>query len=112
MSASGHSRSLNPLVDQTEQVGLDPKTTANFAAAKIVSRVETLAGRVFLERTCAGHELRTMRLLGRRRHPLIEIRSRDDATLVRSGASTTELQGDRRTTVLAASRAFKPLTYV
>jgi hypothetical protein len=51
-------------------------------------------------------------LLGRRRHPLIEIRSRDDATLVRSGASTTELQGDRRTTVLAASRAFKPLTYV
>jgi hypothetical protein len=57
------------------------------------ARVETLAGRVFLdlERTCAGHKLRTMRLLGRRRHLLIEIRSRDDATLVRSGASTTEL---------------------
>jgi hypothetical protein len=32
-----------------------------------------------------------MRLFGRRRHPLIEIRSRDDATLARSGASTTEL---------------------
>jgi hypothetical protein len=32
-----------------------------------------------------------MRLLGRRRHLLSEIRSRDDATLVRSGASTTEL---------------------
>jgi hypothetical protein len=31
-----------------------------------------------------------MRLLGRRRHPLIEIRSRDDATLARSGASITE----------------------
>jgi len=75
----------------TEQVGLDPKPAADFAAAKIVSRVETLAGRVFLERTCAGHEPRTMRLLGRRRHLLIEIRSRDDATLARSGASTTEL---------------------
>ena len=32
-----------------------------------------------------------MRLLGRRRHPLSEIRGRDDATLARSGASTTEL---------------------
>ena len=32
-----------------------------------------------------------MRLLGRRRHLLSEIRSRDDATLVRCGASTTEL---------------------
>jgi hypothetical protein len=31
-----------------------------------------------------------MRLLGRRRHPLSEIRSRDDATLARSGASITE----------------------
>jgi hypothetical protein len=33
-----------------------------------------------------------MRLFGRRRHPLIEIRSLDDATLARSGASTTELR--------------------
>ena len=32
-----------------------------------------------------------MRLLGRHRYLLIEIRSCDDATLVRSGASTTEL---------------------
>jgi hypothetical protein len=32
-----------------------------------------------------------MRLFGLRRHPLSEIRSRDDATLARSGASTTEL---------------------
>ena len=32
-----------------------------------------------------------MRLLGRRRHLLIEIRSRDEAALARSGASTTEL---------------------
>ena len=78
-------------MDRTEQVGLDPKTTADFPAAKIVSRVEILASGVFLERTCAGHEPRTMRLLGRRRHLLIEIRSRDDATLVRCGASTTEL---------------------
>jgi hypothetical protein len=31
-----------------------------------------------------------MRLLGRRRHPLSKIRSRDDATLARSGASTTK----------------------
>ena len=31
-----------------------------------------------------------MRLFGRRRHPLSEIRSRDDATLARSGASITE----------------------
>ena len=31
-----------------------------------------------------------MRLLGRRRHPLSEIRSRDDVTLARSGASITE----------------------
>jgi hypothetical protein len=31
-----------------------------------------------------------MRLLGRRRHPLSEIRSRDDATLAHSGASITE----------------------
>ena len=38
----------------------------------------------------AGHELRTMRLLGRRRHPLTESRSRDDATLACSGASITE----------------------
>src|SRR6266478_4124222 len=37
-----------------------------------------------------GHELRTMRLLGRRRHPLSESRSRDDATLAGSGASITE----------------------
>ena len=77
-------------MDRTEQVGLDPKTKADFPAAKIVSRVEILASGVFLERTCAGQP-RTMRLLGRRRHLLIEIRSRDDAALVRSGASTTEL---------------------
>jgi hypothetical protein len=32
-----------------------------------------------------------MRLFGLRRHPLSEIRSRDDATLARSGGSTTEL---------------------
>jgi hypothetical protein len=32
-----------------------------------------------------------MRLFGRRRHPFSEIRGRDDATLARSGASTTEL---------------------
>ena len=76
---------------ETEQVGLDAKPAANLAAAKIVSRVETLASRVFLERTCPGHEPRTMRLFGRRRHPLIEIRGHDDATLARSGASTTEL---------------------
>jgi hypothetical protein len=31
-----------------------------------------------------------MRLFGRRRHPLSEIRSRDDGTLARSGASITE----------------------
>ena len=31
-----------------------------------------------------------MQLLSRRRHPLSEIRSRDDATLTRSGASITE----------------------
>jgi len=31
-----------------------------------------------------------MRLFGPRRHPLSEIRSRDDATLARSGASITE----------------------
>jgi hypothetical protein len=31
-----------------------------------------------------------MRLFGRRRHPLSEIRSRDDATLARSDASITE----------------------
>ncbi len=76
---------------ERKQVGLDPKPAADFAAAKIVSRVETLANRVFLERTCAGHEPRTMRLLGWRHHLLIEIRSRDDATRARSGESTTEL---------------------
>jgi len=65
---------------ETEQVGLDPKPAADLAAAKIVSRVETLASRVFLERTCLGHEPRTMRLFGRRRHPLSKIRGRDDAT--------------------------------
>jgi hypothetical protein len=32
-----------------------------------------------------------MRLFGRRRHPFSEIRGRDDATLARSGRSTTEL---------------------
>jgi hypothetical protein len=32
-----------------------------------------------------------MRLFDRRRHPWSEIRDRDDATLTRSGASTTEL---------------------
>jgi hypothetical protein len=32
-----------------------------------------------------------MPLFDRRRHPLSEIRDRDDATLTRSGASTTEL---------------------
>ncbi len=32
-----------------------------------------------------------MRLFGRCRHPLSEIRGRDDATLARSGTSTTEL---------------------
>jgi hypothetical protein len=31
-----------------------------------------------------------MRLVGRRRHPLREIRSGDDATLARSGAGITE----------------------
>jgi len=31
-----------------------------------------------------------MRLFSPRRHPLSEIRSRDDATLARSGASITE----------------------
>jgi hypothetical protein len=84
---------LGPTLPSTERTKSGPtrKLRADFAAAKIVSRVETLAGRFFLERTCAGHEPRTMRLLGRRRHLLIEIRSRDDATLVRSGASTTEL---------------------
>ncbi len=78
-------------MDRTNQSGSTRILWADFAAAKIVSRVEILASGVFLERTCAGHEPRTMRLLGRRRHLLIEIRSRDDAALVRSGASTTEL---------------------
>jgi hypothetical protein len=55
-----------------------------------VSQGETLASRIFLERTCPGHEPRTMRLFDRRRHPLSEIRSRDGATLARSGASITE----------------------
>jgi len=79
-----------PRTERTKS-GSTRKLRADIAAAKIVSRVETLAGRVFLERTCAGHKLGTMRLLGRRRHLLIEIRSRDDATRVRSGASTTKL---------------------
>jgi hypothetical protein len=55
-----------------------------------VSRVETLANRVLSEPTCPGHEPRTMRLVGQRRHPLREIRSGDDATLARSGAGITE----------------------
>ena len=42
------------------------------------------------ERARPGRELRTMRLLGRRRHPLSESRSRDDATLACSGASITQ----------------------
>src|SRR6202047_1795193 len=42
------------------------------------------------EATRPGHELRTMRLLGRRRHPLSARRSRDDATPPCSGASITE----------------------
>jgi hypothetical protein len=71
-----------------ENCGRSPSN--RLAAAKIVSRGETLASRVFLERTCPGHEPRTMRLFGRRRHPLSEVRSRDDATLARSGASITE----------------------
>src|SRR3981189_855825 len=49
-----------------------------------------LPSRVFLEPACPGHEPRTMRVFGRRHQPLSEIRSRDDVTLARSGASITE----------------------
>ena len=49
-----------------------------------------MANRVFLEPACPGHEPRTMRVFGRRHQPLSEIRSRDDATLARSGAGITE----------------------
>jgi hypothetical protein len=52
--------------------------------------IESLASRVFLEPACPGHEPRTMLLFGWRRHPLSEIRSRDDATLARS--DDTELR--------------------
>jgi hypothetical protein len=34
-------------VDRNGQVGLDPKPAAGFAAVEIVSRLETLASRVF-----------------------------------------------------------------
>jgi hypothetical protein len=76
---------------ETEQVGLDPKPAAGFAAAEIVSRLETLASRVFLEPTCAGHEPRTMRLFSRPRRPLSESPSCHDSTLACSVASITEL---------------------
>src|ERR1700730_14327747 len=72
-----------------ENCGRSPSN--RLAAAKIVSRGETLASRVFfLERTCPGHEPGTMPRFARRRPPLSEIWSRDDATLARSDASITE----------------------
>ena len=70
-----------------------------------LSNISSRPGRSrFLERTCAGHEPRTMRLFGRRgRHRSSELWTRDNGNFARYSASLTE---PFRVSIVPSHKAF------